>query len=120
MSSRILYAEDEDHTRSLVADELRQAGYAVDTAADGEEAIRALGGASYDLVLLDIRMPGKSGIDVLQFLREQNLRPRVIMLTAVDDLSIAIRSVKLGANDYVTKPFRIEELLGAIERVLRR
>jgi len=65
-------------------------------------------------------MPGKSGIDVLQFLREQNLRPRVIMLTAVDDLSIAIRSVKLGANDYVTKPFRIEELLGAIERVLRR
>jgi len=120
MSYRILYAEDEDQTRSIVTDELRRAGYVVDTAADGEEAIRTLESASYDLVLLDIRMPGKSGIDVLRFLRERNLRPRIIMLTAVEEISIAIRSMKLGANDYVTKPFRLEELFNAIERILRR
>jgi len=120
MNARILYAEDEEQTRTLVAEELRLEGYTVDTAADGEAAIGLLTGRTYDLILLDIRMPKKSGLDVLAYVREQNLRPRVIMLTAVDELSSAIQAVKLGANDYLTKPFRLEQLLAAVERMLHR
>jgi DNA-binding response OmpR family regulator len=120
MNARVLYAEDEEQTRSLVAEELRQEGYTVDTAADGEAAIGLLATRTYDLLLLDIRMPKKSGLDVLAFIREKNLRPRVIMLTAVDELASAIQAVKLGANDYLTKPFRLEQLLSAVERILHR
>ncbi len=120
MNAKILYAEDEEQTRSIVADELRQEGYTVDQAEDGEAAIAMLSGRSYDLVLLDIRMPRKSGLDVLAFLKEQNRHPRVIMLTAVDELASAVQAVKLGANDYLTKPFRLEQLLAAIERILHR
>ncbi len=120
MNAKILYAEDEEQTRSLVAEELRQEGYTVDQAEDGETAIGLLANRSYDLLLLDIRMPRKSGLDVLAFLQEQNRHPRVIMLTAVDELASAIQAVKLGANDYLTKPFRLEQLLAAIERILHR
>jgi DNA-binding response OmpR family regulator len=120
MNTKILYAEDEEQTRSLVAEELRQEGYTVDTAEDGEAAIGLLAGRSYDLLLLDIRMPKKSGLDLLSFVREQNRHPRIIMLTAVDDLASAVQAVKLGANDYLTKPFRLEQLLSAIERILHR
>ena len=120
MSARILYAEDEEQTRSIVTEELRAEGYEVDQVGDGEEAMRALEGATYDLVLLDIKMPRKSGMDVLDFLRERNLRPRVIMLTGVNDLSSAIKAMKLGANDYLTKPYSLEQLLGAISRFLAR
>jgi DNA-binding response OmpR family regulator len=120
MNAKILYAEDEEQTRSLVADELRQEGYIVDTANDGEAAIELLAARAYDLVLLDIRMPRKNGLDVLSFLQQQNRHPRVIMLTAVDELTSAIQAVKLGANDYLTKPFRLEQLLAAIERILHR
>jgi DNA-binding response OmpR family regulator len=120
MNAKILYAEDEEQTRSLVADELRQEGYTVDTANDGEAAIELLAARTYDLVLLDIRMPRKNGLDVLTFLQEQKRHPRVIMLTAVDELTSAIQAVRLGANDYLTKPFRLEQLLAAIERILHR
>jgi DNA-binding response OmpR family regulator len=120
MNAKILYAEDEEQTRTLVADELRLEGYTVDIAEDGEAAIGLLTTRSYDLLLLDIRMPKKSGLDVLAFIREQNQHPRVIMLTAVDDLSSAIQAVKLGANDYLTKPFRLEQLLSAVDRLLHR
>ncbi len=120
MNAKILYVEDEEQTRTLVAEELRQEGYTVDQAEDGEAAIGLLSGRSYDLLLLDIRMPRKSGLDVLAFIRDQDRHPRVIMLTAVDDLTSAIQAVKLGANEYLTKPFRLEQLLAAIERILHR
>jgi DNA-binding response OmpR family regulator len=120
MRERILYAEDEEETRSIVTEELRLEGYVVDAVPDGEDAIRAIESTTYDLLLLDIKMPRKSGLDVLQFLKERNLRPRVIMLTALDDLSMAIKAVRLGANDYLTKPYSLEQLLGAISRFLAR
>ncbi len=120
MNAKILYAEDEEQTRTLVAEELGNAGYSVDQAEDGEAAIELLERGKYDLILLDIRMPGKSGLDVLTFLREKDRHPRVIMLTAVDEVSSAIQAVKLGANEYLTKPFRLEQLLTAIERILHR
>jgi DNA-binding response OmpR family regulator len=120
MSIRILYAEDDDASRLIIKEQLEAEGYAVDTAVDGEEAIALLGKQAYDLVLLDIKMPGKSGLEVLKHLRDTGSTARAIMLTAVNELSIAIQAVKLGANDYVTKPFQLDQLFGCIQRVLQR
>jgi DNA-binding response OmpR family regulator len=120
MAQRVLYAEDEEIMRTLVSDQLKEEGYDVRTAADGEEAVEILGKESFDLILLDIKMPRRDGIDVLKFLREKNLRPRVVMLTGVEDVSIAISCVKLGAIDYVTKPFSLEALLECVRRVLAK
>lgn len=120
MATRLLYAEDEDSTRAIVADQLVQAGYEVDMAVDGQEAIEKLQSGTYNLVLLDIKMPRKDGIEVLKFLKEKKMKPRVVMLTAVEDLSIAISCVKLGAIDYVTKPFSLDALLECVSRVLAK
>jgi DNA-binding response OmpR family regulator len=120
MSTTILYAEDDDTTRQVVSGQLTDEGFEVVTAKDGQEAIAALTARTFDLVLLDIRMPRKDGLEVLEFVRSKKLKARVIMLTGVDELSIAIRAVKLGANDYMTKPFGLEDLLGAIRRVLQK
>jgi DNA-binding response OmpR family regulator len=120
MSTRILYAEDDEATRSIVSAQLTEEGFLVEAAEDGTSALRALDGPPFDLVLLDIRMPGASGLDVLREIKKRELKVRIIMLTAVNELSIAIEAVKLGANDYITKPYSLEELLGAIRRILRR
>jgi len=114
---RILCVDDEPAIRTLLKSQLEQEGYDVDLAEDGDVAIRKFDESGCDVVLLDIRMPRVGGIDVLRHVREKNTSTRVIMLTAVDDLSIAIESVKLGANDYMTKPFDTEDLLSAIRRV---
>jgi DNA-binding response OmpR family regulator len=113
----ILFVDDEDALRTLVKNQLVTEGYAVETADDGDTAIEMLGAGRYDVVLLDVRMPRVSGVEVLKFIREKKLSPRVVMLTAVDDLSVAIESVKLGANDYLTKPYDLTMLVNAIQRV---
>ena len=120
MRIRILYAEDDDTTRQVVCGQLAEEGFDVVTANDGEEAIKEFGSKTFDLILLDIRMPRKDGLEVLEFVRGVNKTVRIIMLTGVDELSIAIRAVKLGASDYITKPFGLDNLLGAIHRVLQR
>lgn len=120
MATRILYAEDDEDSRTLVTDQLEALGYEVTVASDGREAIAKLNSREFDLLLLDIRMPHISGLDILHRLKDKKTRPRVIMVTGVDELSIAIEAVKLGASDYLTKPFRLEHLEAAIERVLQR
>jgi DNA-binding response OmpR family regulator len=115
--TRILCVDDEPAIRILLKSQLEQEGYQVDQAEDGDVAIEKFKGADFDIVLLDIRMPRVGGIDVLRHISESGKSTRVIMLTAVDDLSIALESVKLGANDYMTKPFDTEDLLNAIRRV---
>ncbi len=120
MAARLLYVDDEESLRAVVKTQLTLDGFEVETAEDGDVALEILRQNSFDLVLLDIRMPRMDGIEVLKQMRRHNIRPRVIMLTALDDLSIAIQSMKLGANDYVTKPYDIEKLLGCINRVLAR
>jgi len=120
MAQRVLYAEDEEIMRTLVSDQLREEGFEVVTAGDGEEAVQILGKEVFDLVLLDIKMPRRDGIDVLKFMREKKLRSRAVMLTGVEDVSIAISCVKLGAIDYVTKPFSLEALLECVKRVLAK
>ena len=116
--TRILYVDDEANLRILVKDQLVAEGFSVDTADDGDTAVEMLKKQKYNLVLLDIRMPRMGGIEVLKYIKEHKLSCRVIMLTAVDDLSVALESVKNGANDYLTKPYDLPTLLGSIQRVV--
>jgi DNA-binding response OmpR family regulator len=117
---RILVVDDDEALRELVRSQLEGAGYELDEANDGSSAIEKLGTGSYDLMLLDINMPEKSGIDVLRFWKEKALKCRVIMLTGRVGFSIATESLKLGADEYITKPFSLEYLMSSIKRVLEK
>lgn len=117
---RLLYVDDEESLRILVKSQLISEGFHVEAADDGDTAVEELKKNTYDIVLLDIRMPRMNGIEVLKFIKQQKIKSRVVMLTAVDDLSIAIESVKNGANDYVTKPYDLNNLLACINRVIAR
>jgi len=118
--ARILVVDDDDALRVLVKSQLEGAGYQIDEATDGVSAIEKLRGSAYDLMLLDINMPEKSGIDVLKFWKEKALTCRVIMLTGRVGFSIATESLKLGADEYITKPFSLEYLMSSIKRVLEK
>ena len=120
MHTSILFAEDERALQEVIAEQLREEGYGVTTAADGVEALARLEEARYDLALLDIRMPRKDGLEVLQAIRARQPRMRVVMLTGVDEFSVALEAMKLGADDYITKPFTLSELLACIGRALER
>jgi len=115
---RVLYADDEDSLRMLVKNQLTQEGLSIDTADDGDTAVEMLQKNKYDVILLDIRMPRMSGIDVLRHIKRHNISSRIIMLTAVDDLAVAIEAVKHGANDYITKPFDFDSIVASIHRVI--
>jgi len=116
--AKLLIVDDEDTLRMLVRTELEENGYAVDDAEDGEKALEKIQADSYDLVILDIAMPGLNGLKVLQKIRETNNAVKVIMLTGVDELKIARDSLQLGASDFLTKPYDIKTLLACINRVL--
>lgn len=119
-AAKILFADDDGALREVVRNQLVENGYLVDEADDGEKTVEMLRGGSYDLLLLDINMPGKSGIDVLKYIKEEGVNCRVIMLTGRVGFSIATESIKLGAAEYITKPFTLEYLLSSIERVLAK
>ncbi|HTY10164.1 MAG: response regulator [Bacteroidota bacterium] len=114
----ILVVDDEDALRTVLSSELESEGYVVATAGDGDEAISVLQGKSFDLVLLDIKMPRVDGFEVLRFIKERYPATKVIMLTGFADLKNAIESKKLGAEDFVSKPYDLVDLLTTIERVL--
>jgi DNA-binding NtrC family response regulator len=116
--SSILVVDDEDALRTVLSSELMNEGYDVRTAADGDEAITELGKSPYDLVLLDIKMPRMNGFEVLKFIKEKYGKTKVVMLTGFADLKNAIESKKLGADDFVSKPYDLVDLLTTIERVL--
>lgn len=118
MSARILFAEDDDGIRNIVVRMLKEDGFDIEAVDDGTGAIEALQKNVYDLVLLDIRMPMKTGLEVLEFMRTNKIRTRTIMATAVDDIAMAIQTLKLGANDFITKPYSIESLVNCINKVL--
>ena len=114
----ILVVDDEDALRTVLSSELESEGYVVATAGDGDEAITVLQGKSFDLVLLDIKMPRVDGFEVLRFIKERYPATKVIMLTGFADLKNAIESKKLGAEYFVSKPYDLVDLLTTIERVL--
>ncbi len=117
---RILYVDVDESACKMVDELLTLEGYAVKTMNEGDAALRLLQTEDFDVVLLDIRMPGKDGLQVLSEMKEMKSSPRVIMITAVGDLSVALDAVRRGANDYLTKPYQIEALLSSIRRVLAR
>ncbi|HTY01470.1 MAG TPA: response regulator [Bacteroidota bacterium] len=120
MAQRLLYADDEDSLRELVRSHLSLEGFDVETARDGKEAVEAIDKQKFDLILLDLRMPKMDGFAVLQYLAKLQNPPPVIMLTGVDDVAIASQCIKMGAADYLTKPYNFHELIESVERVLAR
>jgi DNA-binding response OmpR family regulator len=120
MAQRLLYVDDEESLRTLVQSHLSLEGFDVETAANGHEAMTVLQKQEFALVLLDLRMPDGDGFEVLRFLNERGSQVPVIVLTGVDDVSIASECVKLGAADYLTKPYNFHELIDSVERVLAK
>jgi DNA-binding response OmpR family regulator len=118
-SARILVVEDEAPIAEAVAYALRQAGYDVDTFADGDEGLAAARGRTYDLMVLDLMLPGLSGLDVCRAVRAESDLP-IVVLTARDAEVDRVLGLEVGADDYVTKPFSILELLARVKAVLRR
>ncbi len=116
--NRILVVDDEDALRTVLSSELEGEGYEVDQAADGDQAIAIVQKKPFHLVLLDIKMPKVDGFEVLKFMKEKYPHVKVIMLTGFADLKNAIESKKLGAEDFVSKPYDLVDLLTTIERVL--
>ena len=117
---RILLAEDERKVAEHVRAGLVAEGYAVDVAHDGDEALWLAESSTYDALLLDINMPHKDGITVVRLLRRKGVLAPVIFLTARDDIEDKVRGLDAGADDYLTKPFSIVELLARLRAVLRR
>lgn len=119
MSEKILLVEDEEKLARFVEMELTYEGYEVHKAADGRTGLSMLESERYDLVLLDIMLPGLNGMEVLRRFRRVSATP-VIMLTARDSVMDKVTGLDSGADDYITKPFAIEELLARIRTALRR
>lgn len=116
--NRILVADDEEALRTVLSSELEGEGYSVKNAADGQEAITILQKNSFDLILLDIKMPNVDGFEVLKFVKDTAPETKVVMLTGFADLKNAIESKKLGAEDFISKPYDLVDLLTTVERVL--
>jgi two-component system NtrC family response regulator len=116
---RILVVEDDPGLRFTVTDTLEEAGFAVRAADNGPEAIRLLEAEAFDVVLTDLRLPGKDGLEVLREAREKIPPPSVITMTGYGSIESAVAAMKLGAEDYLTKPFSMEALLLLLGKVLR-
>lgn len=117
--NRILIAEDEERIASFVEKGLRANGFATTVAADGDTAVDYACSGSFDLVLLDIGLPGRDGFTVLRQLREARVTAPVIVLTARDSVRDTVAGLEGGADDWITKPFRFEELLARVRLRLR-
>jgi two-component system OmpR family response regulator len=118
--ARLLVVDDEPTILELLAGTLRFAGFDVLTAVSGAEALRAAAAAKPDLILLDVMMPGCDGFDVIRRIRAGGPRVPVIFLTARDSVHERVTGLSLGGDDYVTKPFSLDEVLARIRAVLRR
>jgi two-component system alkaline phosphatase synthesis response regulator PhoP len=117
---RILLVEDEPGLVLTLSDRLAREGYAIETSGDGESALERAAAEGFDLVLLDVMLPSMNGFDVIRELRRRGVETPVIMLTARGQVVDKVVGLKLGADDYVTKPFEMVELLARIEAKLRR
>jgi len=120
MKPRILLVEDEVALVLILTDRLQSEGYTVESCGDGETALEMASGGGFDLILLDVMLPRRSGFDVCRKLRQQGIAVPVLMLTARADVVDKVVGLQIGADDYVTKPFDMMELLARIEALLRR
>jgi two-component system alkaline phosphatase synthesis response regulator PhoP len=120
MASRILLVEDEPGLRLTLTDRLESEGYEVGTAADGDEGLAKATTEPFDLVILDVMLPLRSGLDVCRDMRRKGVGTPVLMLSARGQLVDRVVGLKLGADDYLTKPFEMPELLARVEARLRK
>jgi two-component system alkaline phosphatase synthesis response regulator PhoP len=120
MRGNVLFVEDEEALRMTVGDRLRKEGYAVESAANGEEGFEKATQLPFDLIILDVMLPKKSGFVVCREIREAGLITPILMLTARGQTSDKVNGLKIGADDYVTKPFNMQELMARVEALLRR
>jgi two-component system alkaline phosphatase synthesis response regulator PhoP len=120
MNKRILLVEDEGALRMTLSDRLESEGYAVECAADGEEGYHTAMRDSFDLIILDIMLPRKNGFDLCRDLRKAGSVIPILMLTARGQVIDKVLGLKIGADDYLTKPFEMMELMARVEALLRR
>ncbi|MDZ7791644.1 MAG: response regulator transcription factor [Xanthomonadales bacterium] len=117
---RILVVEDETELRELLGRALKRQGHAVDLAADGTDGLHFATEYPIDLAIIDLGLPGESGMEIVRQVRERELKYPILILTARSDWQDKVEALEIGADDYVTKPFRIEELMARVNALLRR
>lgn len=117
---RILIVEDDDGLRQQLIAQLQQSGYVVEGAADGEEGEYFASQFSFDLAIIDLGLPKKNGVELIKSLREQKISVPVLVLTARGHWRDKVEGLEAGADDYLTKPFRMEELLARVNALIRR
>jgi two-component system alkaline phosphatase synthesis response regulator PhoP len=120
MEEKILLVEDEPGLRLTIGDRLRSEGYKVETSSDGQDGYDRASNGDFALIILDIMLPRKNGLDVCRELRQNDLATPILMLTARDQTVDKVLGLKLGADDYLTKPFEMLELIARVEALLRR
>lgn len=120
MSHRVLVVDDEPNIAFSLKTDLTHEGYAVTVAKTGDEALTLAGAGGYDLVLLDILLPGRDGFEVCRELRRRGVRTPILMLTAMAQEAEKVMGLELGADDYLTKPFSPRELRARVKALLRR
>ena len=116
--TKILIIDDDAELRKTVSDVLNAAGYSTDMAVSGNEALEKIVSEKYDIALLDMMMPGRDGMDVLMDMRKLRPSTRVIMITAFATIENAVTSIKKGAHDYISKPFKIMDLINTVKRTV--
>src|SRR5512134_3202657 len=117
---KILYVEDDPEAQAFVARALRESGSVVDTAGDGSSGLEMALGGSYDVLILDVKLPGIDGFELLRRLRRSGVEVPVLFLTAHGEVSDRIQGLELGADDYLAKPFALGELMARLRAVVRR
>jgi DNA-binding response OmpR family regulator len=118
--NKILIVEDEPHMLQGIRDNLEFEGYSVETASEGSEGLEKILGNKYDLILLDVMLPNISGFDICKNVRKAGITTPIILLTAKGEEIDKVLGLELGADDYITKPFSLRELLARIKAVIRR
>lgn len=117
---RVLLVEDSARLRKTVGLALRRSGYSVDTAADGEEGLWLANSHGYDAIVLDLLLPKRSGLDIVRELRRAGSTTHILILTALDAVDDRVAGLRAGADDYLPKPFALEELIARVEALCRR
>jgi DNA-binding response OmpR family regulator len=120
MNENILLVEDQDALRTTLSDRLRGEGYVVETAKDGQEGLEKVTSSPFDLLILDVMLPYRSGFDLCRDIRQSGLATPILFLTARNEIVDKVVGFKLGGDDYLTKPFESAELIVRIEALLRR